>query len=61
MKSQKFLFLVLGVAVLAAVGCSRNKQAAVAPAPVQYAPVSQPVVSAAAPAPVARRSGNYIK
>lgn len=57
---KKLMVVVFALAAISAMGCNRNKQAAVAPAP-QVAPYSQPAVNAAAPAPVTRRSSAYVK
>lgn len=57
---KKFFVALLAVAMLASVGCSRNKkQQAYAPAATAIAPA--PAVDAAAPAPAARRSSTYLK
>ncbi len=61
MSSEKKFFVgLLAVALLATVGCSRNKQQAYTPA-AGTAIAPAPAVSASAPAPVVRRSSNYIK
>lgn len=60
MSSKKFMVLILGLAVLAAVGCSRNKPAQTVPAGTAVAP-SQPYVNTAAPAPAPRRTSTYLK
>ncbi len=57
--SKKILSLVLALAVLAAMGCSKNKQQVPAYG-TGVAPSGQPLVNASAPAPSSSRSG-YIK
>lgn len=59
--SKKYFVVLLAVAMLASVGCSRKKQQAYAPAPTATAIAPAPAVAAEAPAPVARRSSTYLK
>lgn len=60
MSSKKFMIVVLGLALIAAMGCSRNKQPQTVPAGTAVAP-SQPYVNAAAPAPATHRTSTYLK
>lgn len=57
---KKFFVALLAVAMLASVGCSRNKKQQQTYVPAGTA-VAAPAVDAAAPAPAARRSSTYLK
>ena len=58
---KKFLGVVLALAVVTALGCSRNKPQPVPAYGTGVAPAGQPMVNASAPAPTTSHSSNYIK